>query len=241
MACTSQIRELPHPRTGQFAALARRSVPFVVRQMQCGARWCSLDGIRTMISHEAAARRLDVACTEEKTTFEGDARGHQSVSLRLTDFLDLAQAHASGGTHWLQRHGLEFYLCQVIGRSCQTHSLCVVQCPIISNEPEVLPLLPELATRLSIPEWLHGRQLSRVNLWLSCGATNTNTHYDANDNILLVTHGTKYVRLWPPGACSGAAVGACSCVACSSSCVWRSGLLLLIMQLHALLLSSQSD
>lgn len=35
-------------------------------------------------------------------------------------------------------------------------------------------------------------------MWMSVQSTSTNIHYDANDNVLVITAGTKRVRLWPP-------------------------------------------
>jgi len=79
-------------------------------------------------------------------------------------------------THWALGIGLDFFM---------------AQCPIISQEEGVPAILPFLAGKLPTFPLLADRDMAQVNLWMSVQATSTNTHYDANDNLLLVTRGSK--------------------------------------------------
>lgn len=41
-------------------------------------------------------------------------------------------------------------------------------------------------------------KLSQVNLWVAIHSSRTNLHYDAYKNLLVVLHGTKSIKLYPP-------------------------------------------
>eukprot|EP00656_Telonema_subtile_P040204 TRINITY_DN45269_c0_g1_i1.p1 TRINITY_DN45269_c0_g1~~TRINITY_DN45269_c0_g1_i1.p1 ORF type:complete len:424 (-),score=71.75 TRINITY_DN45269_c0_g1_i1:2-1273(-) len=180
----------------RFRSLVGKARPFGLRgwRTEGWATWSSLEAVRSL-ADAVGDRRIDVACAAEQTAFAGDARGHQSVSLRFIDFLDLSVACEQGKSHWAQGHELEFYLCQ---------------CPVLSNEPEVPAALPELAQHVDLPRCIDRSRVSRVNLWISTADSCTTTHYDANDNLLMVTSGSKRVKLWAPDMCRAGAVWATS-------------------------------
>jgi len=129
---------------------------------------------------------LDIACCKSNEPFRGDAYGAQSVKISLHDFLDLmdaADSHEASRMQWALGIGLQYYM---------------AQCPILSKEEGVPAILSCLAKHMPVPSFAAGRDVAQVNLWMSVQQTMTNTHYDANDNVLLVVRGHKRVRLWPP-------------------------------------------
>merc|ERR1712046_204864 len=75
----------------------------------------------------------------------------------------------------------------------------MAQCPIISREEGVPAVLSFMASELpDLGTFMEGHELAQVNLWMSVQPTSTNVHYDAHENLLLVTSGVKRVKLWPP-------------------------------------------
>lgn len=45
---------------------------------------------------------------------------------------------------------------------------------------------------------LNREELSQINLWMAAAPSETNIHYDAYQNILVVLAGKKVVTLYPP-------------------------------------------
>ena len=85
-------------------------------------------------------------------------------------------------SHWALKIGLKYYM---------------AQCPILSNEKGVPPLLSCLEEDIPSLEILAGKELAQVNMWMSVQKTATNIHYDANENLLVVTAGRHHASRTP--------------------------------------------
>lgn len=65
--------------------------------------------------------------------------------------------------------------------------------------------MPELLKDVSVPvDWMRPLRISNLNLWLGDGLFHNTVHYDPDDNVLCLIHGTRLRQavssLRPPGA-----------------------------------------
>lgn len=67
---------------------------------------------------------------------------------------------------------------------------------------QLLQLLPPLRHIVADPDSRASLRSLRTNLWLSVGASETNCHYDDEDNVLVVLHGCKVVAVAEPSLCT---------------------------------------
>ena len=120
-------------------------------------------------------RGVHVACKDHKdrtACFSGDTLHRETVGLEFGQLLDVAEAADAGLVHSLARDtGLELYLCQ---------------CPIVHTATGLPPVLPELLEDVPLAGIIAAKEVEHVNLWLGTGATHTNLHYDASNNLLCV-------------------------------------------------------
>lgn len=69
-----------------------------------------------------------------------------------------------------------------------------------TNNEKTLSPFSHLYSQLEIPSFLPKNKIETINLWISCGFTKSNLHYDMQDNLLCVLRGVKQVKLIPPSS-----------------------------------------
>ncbi|CAH0477263.1 unnamed protein product [Peronospora belbahrii] len=131
---------------------------------------------------------VEIACKERSSPcYYGNEEDRQSVELKFGDFVDYYQATFNKQTHWLQTvDDLEFYL---------------AQCPIAmpqSDDTCTKAILPAIMHDICVPECLHKKPVTQVNLWMTVLPGRTTLHYDAYHNIVVVLYGRKTITLYPP-------------------------------------------
>lgn len=132
-------------------------------------------------------------------TFSGQTREYDNVMLPFGDFLELlpgkrtaAAERAAGGVRSLDAtketsgNFYHFYLCQ-----------SPIYCRAL-NRHIGISTLSNLGTDIPCPSVLSDARVEEINLWISCGKTQSTLHYDENQNLLCVVDGSKAVRLLPP-------------------------------------------
>ncbi|CAI5733386.1 unnamed protein product [Peronospora destructor] len=131
---------------------------------------------------------VEIACKERSSgCYYGNEKARQSIELKFGDFVDYYQAAFRKQSHWLQTvDDLEFYL---------------AQCPIAVPKPDTTctkAILPAIMNDLCLPECLHKKPVTQVNLWMTVQPSRTTLHYDAYQNIVVVLYGRKTITLYSP-------------------------------------------
>ncbi|RMX66863.1 hypothetical protein KXD40_001967 [Peronospora effusa] len=131
---------------------------------------------------------VEIACKERSSgCYYGNEKARQSINLKFGDFVDYYQAAFRKQSHWLQTvDDLEFYL---------------AQCPIAVLKPDstcTKAILPAIMNDFRVPECLHEKPVTQVNLWMTVQPSRTTLHYDAYQNIVVVLYGRKTITLYSP-------------------------------------------
>ncbi|KAL0592287.1 hypothetical protein ABG067_000395 [Albugo candida] len=103
--------------------------------------------------------------------------------MKFGDYITYYTAKYTNNNHWLcSVSDLEFYLCQ---------------CPMFVDEETIekgvsmKTSLPKLMQHFQIPDLLEREKVSQINFWMAAAPSQTNIHYDAYQNILVVLSGKK--------------------------------------------------
>jgi hypothetical protein len=126
---------------------------------------------------------VELSCAPKSQEFSGDEFKSNSLSMKLSSYIDAFIAKRMGKEHWLFSLDFQLYLSQMSIFSLKdenTYSQC------------------NIAKTINIPSILENHKVCQVNAWINIQKLSSSLHYDENHNLAYVIHGSKQFKLISP-------------------------------------------